>query len=87
MEPAELVVVVTVIIVDDGVEDVAIDDVAIDDVAIDDVAIDDVEFVALLVATGMIVAREAGRVDCPDVNTAHACSTTNQISFMTLPRG
>jgi len=77
MEPAELVVVVTVIIVDDGVEDVAIDDVAIDDV----------EFVALLVATGMIVAREAGRVDCPDVNTAHACSTTNQISFMTLPRG
>ena len=77
MEPAELVVVVTVIIVDDGVEDVAIEDVATEDV----------EFVALLVATGMIVAREAGRVDCPDVNTAHACSTTNQISFMTLPRG
>ena len=84
-----------VIIVVDGVDGVdGID--WVDNALVDGLPVEDVEFVdegvvgtllVVLEAAGMMVAREAGRVDCPDINTAHACSTTNRISLATLLRG
>jgi len=75
------VIDVTVIVVGDEVGDAVIEDVEF----VDEPAVR--SLLAVLVAAGMMVAREAGRVDCPDINTAHACSTTNQISLMPLLRG